>query len=105
MSSERPLPTGVFSESDDPALIYKPISAMAVISLLLGLGALGAFFSWGLWLVPPIALIVAGMTSRRLEQARDEYAGQVLAKFGLLLAVISIAGAPTIYFTKRFLLA
>ena len=103
MSDQRPLQS-TFSEIDDPALTYKPISAMAVVSLLVGIAALGAFFSWVLWIVPPIAIIIAGLTSRRLDQARDEYAGQFIAKLGLLCAVIGLAGAPTIYFTKRFIL-
>jgi len=104
MSTQSPLPSGLFSEGDDPALTYKPISPMSVVSLLLGIAAVGAFFSGYMWAVPPVALVVAGLTSRRLEQARDEYAGQFLAKLGLLLSVIALVGAPTIHFTKRFIL-
>jgi hypothetical protein len=104
MSTQSPFPSGAFSGSDDPASTYKPISPMAVTSLVLGVASLGAFFSGVLWIIPPIAVVVAGMTSRRLEQARDEYAGQFAAKFGALLAVIALCGAPTIYYTKRFIL-
>jgi hypothetical protein len=104
MSTPSPLPSGAFSESDDPALTYKPISAMAVVSIVLGVLSLGAFFSMVLWVVPPIAIIVAALTSRRLEDAREEYAGQFIAKMGLFFAVIALAGAPTIYYTKRYIL-
>src|SRR3954464_10485796 len=104
MSTQSPMTSGAFSESDDPSLVYKPISPMAVTSLVLGIASLGAFFSGFLWIIPPIALVIAGLTSRRLEQARDEYAGQFAAKLGVLLAVVSLCGAPTIYYTKRFIL-
>jgi hypothetical protein len=104
MSTQSPFPSGAFSGSDDPASTYKPISPMAVTSLVLGVVSLGAFFSGVFWIVPPIAVVVAGLTSYRLEQAREEYAGQFAAKFGALLAVIALCGAPTIYFTKRYIL-
>lgn len=104
MSTQSPFSSGAFSGSDDPASTYKPISPMAVTSLVLGVASLAAFFSGVLWIIPPIAVVVAGLTSYRLEQARDEYAGQFAAKFGLLLAVVALCGAPTIYFTKRYIL-
>jgi len=104
MSTESPYSAGAFSGSDDPALSYKPISPMAVVSLLLGIASLGAFFAGVLWLIPPIAVLVGALTSRRLEKARDEYAGQFISKLGVLFAVIALFGAPTIYYTKRFVL-
>jgi hypothetical protein len=104
MSTESPFSTGAFSGSDDPAQSYRPISPMAVVSLLLGIASLGAFFAGVLWLIPPIALVVGAMTSRRLEKAREEYAGQFISKVGVLFAVIALFGAPTIYYTKRFVL-
>lgn len=104
MSTQSPLSSGLAPQTDDSELAYKPISPMSVVSLIFGIIGLGAFFSGYLWLVPPVALVVAGLTSRRLEQAREEYAGQLLAKLGLLLAVVALVGAPTIHFTKRFLL-
>jgi hypothetical protein len=104
MSTQSPFSSGAFSDSEDPAVSYKPISPMAVTSLALGVASLGAFFSGVLWIIPPIAVIVAGLTSYRLEQARGEYAGQFAAKFGALLAVVALCGAPTIYFTKRYIL-
>jgi hypothetical protein len=104
MSTQSPLSSGLAPQTDDSELTYKPISPMSVVSLIFGVVALGAFFSGYFWLVPPVALVIAGLTSRSLEQAREEYAGQLLAKLGLLLAVVALVGAPTIHFTKRFLL-
>ena len=70
MSTQSPFSSGAFSGSDDPATSYKPISPMAVTSLVLGVASLGAFFSGVLWIIPPIAVVVAGLTSYRLEHAR-----------------------------------
>ena len=98
---------------------YRPIPAMAVFSLFLGVLSLIAFAKGPLspcdaWMVPavsptwylaPVALLIAWRTSRKLDTARNEYSGQLLAKIGLLLALISLICAPLRYYTKRVLLA
>jgi hypothetical protein len=58
-----------FSGDDDPTLYYKPVSTMAVISLLLGIASLGSYFSLGLWVLLPFAIIISSITSYRLERA------------------------------------
>ena len=57
------------------------------------------------WFLAPFAALIAWTTSRRLEAARLEYSGQLLAKIGLLLALIALVCAPARYYTKRILLA
>jgi hypothetical protein len=94
-----------FSGDDDPTLYYKPVSTMAVISFLLGIASLGSFFSLGLWVLLPFAIIISSITSFRLERARQEYAGQFISKVAVLLSLVSLVGAPTVFFTKYYLLA
>jgi hypothetical protein len=104
MESESTLPKASFSGSDDPAYFYKPVSSMAVLTLCLGIASLGAYFTGLFWIVPPIALVVGIVASRWLETAKSEYAGQFIAKLGLVLATVSLVGPPTIFFTKRFIM-
>jgi hypothetical protein len=83
---------------------YRPISALAVTSFVLGVLSILAFASMYLWAIPIVALVIAVPTSRWLERAREEYAGQLLAKVGILLAVLSFCGASTQYAVTRFII-
>lgn len=86
--------------SPDPEIAYRPIAAMAVVSLVLGVLSLLAFVHPILWLIPPLALVVAIRTSMQLEIASREYAGQVLAKIAILVALVAGIGSATRYFTQ-----
>lgn len=88
----------------EPDGVYRPISAMAVLSLVLGTLSLLAFVAPVFWFLPVITLLIAAITSRGLEQARREYAGQLLAQFGIVLSLISLVGAPTRYYTQKVII-
>jgi hypothetical protein len=98
---------------------YRPVPPSAIISLILGVLSLLAFaggpvatcergmapFLTPAWYIAPVAVLVAWLSSRYLDQARLEYSGQLVAKLGLLLAVVALVCAPLRYYTKRLLLA
>lgn len=84
--------------------IYRPISQMAVFSMVLGVLSFLAFSSWYFWPIPVAALVVACQTSFRLERARREYAGQFLAKAAIVLSLIAGIGSVTHHYTQRVLI-
>ena len=90
--------------SREPEVSYRPIAQMAVVSFVVGVLSLLAFASPLFWVLPLIGLVVAGLTSRRLERARREYAGQLLAKTAVFLALIAAVGAPTRFTIEWFIL-
>ncbi|QDU63782.1 hypothetical protein Pan216_46630 [Planctomycetes bacterium Pan216] len=86
--------------SREPEEQYRPIAPMAVVSLGLGILSILAFGGPAFWFLPAIAFIISGITSYRLERAKHEYAGQVLAKAGLLISLIAGAGAVTQHYVR-----
>jgi hypothetical protein len=87
----------------EPDLGYRPISPLAVVSLVFGFAALLAFIRPELWFLAIVGLLVAARGSYKLERVRQEYAGQLAAKTGLLLSLFATIAAPTRYFTQRFI--
>lgn len=83
---------------------YRPVATLAVVSLIGGLASFLAFLHPYFWVLPPVALLIAARTSQQLEKARLEYAGQLLAKIAILLALIAGIGSVTRYLTTWLLL-
>ena len=90
--------------SREPEASYRPIAQLAIVSFVFGVLSLLAFAGIIFWVVPLIALPLAGFTSRQLERTRNEYAGQLLAKAALFLALIAMVGAPTRFGIEWFIL-
>lgn len=80
---------------DNPNETYRPLSQLAVASLVVGVLSWCAFFSIFLWFVPVIGLVLAVGTVRILRSAAGEYAGLPLARIGLALCAIVAVAAPT----------
>ncbi|HVJ80379.1 MAG TPA: hypothetical protein VNC50_04850 [Planctomycetia bacterium] len=92
--------------ADDPVASYRPVAATAVIALLGGIASLSAFFLPFNAIAFPVAFVLFGVyVSWRLEQARGEYTGQVMAKAGLLFALVAAVGVPTVHFVNYFVLS
>lgn len=89
----------------DDELAYRPISVMAVISILFGAASVLAFVSKEFWVLPVLGFVISIVTSRTLERAKREYAGQFLAKAGILLSLLFGVGAITKDFTRKLILA
>lgn len=103
MSSGSEAETRTFS-SDEPEVAYRPISSMAVVSFILAVLSGLAFATPIFWFIPVIGLIVSAMTSSRLEQARREYAGQVLAKAAVAISLCCLVAAPTQHLLTRLII-
>lgn len=100
MSSGPEAETRSFS-SLEPEAAYRPISQMAVVSFVFAILSLLAFAWPVFWVLPVIALIVSVMTSNNLEQARREYAGQLLAKAAVAISLCALVAAPTQFLLTR----
>ena len=90
--------------SREPEIAYRPISQMAVFCLVLAVLSFLAFASMIFWPLPLIALGLSIWTSRRLEAARREIAGQFVVKLALFLSLIGGLGAVTQYSVQRVIL-
>lgn len=90
--------------SEEPEIAYRPIATMAVVSFIFALFSGLAFASPYFWVIPPIALIISAMTSTRLEQAKQEYAGQVLTKASVAISLCCLVAAPTQHLLTRFII-
>jgi hypothetical protein len=88
----------------DPAASYRPVSAMAVICFCLSLATPLAFAHYWFWGLPPFVFLLSLFVSRGLEQAKQEYAGQLLAKAAIFIALISGVGSITRYSIERAIL-
>lgn len=83
--------------STEPIETYRPMSTMAVVSIVLAVLSLGAFATIKMLVVTAFALVLSIVTSIRLERAKSEYAGQLLARLAAVLAVVSLFGSVTKY--------
>ena len=83
---------------------YRPISPMAVLSFVLAVLSYLAFADLLFLFIPVLGVAIASLTSRRLEAAKREYAGQVLTKGAIFLMLIAGIGAPTHYLVQRFII-
>lgn len=90
--------------SREPEVSFRPVSTLAVISVVVSLSSWSAFASPWLWGAPVVALLVSVYSIWTLERARREYAGQLLAKLAAALALAAAIGAPTRYGIERLLI-
>lgn len=88
----------------DPVAAYRPVSAMAVICFILSLFTPLAFAHPWFWGLPPFIFVISLLVSRGLERAKQEYAGQLLAKAAIFLSLISGIGSVTRYTIERTIL-
>lgn len=88
----------------DPVAAYRPVSAMAVICFVLSLFSPLAFAHPWFWGIPPFVFLISLFVSRGLERAKEEYAGQLLAKAAIFLSLISGVGSVTRYTIERTIL-
>lgn len=84
---------------------YRPVSSMAVLCFCLSVVSALSFAHPVLWLLPAATLVLALATSARLEKARQEYAGQLLAKVAVLLSLAFGIGAPTKYAVEWWIIS
>lgn len=70
---------------------------MAVICFCLSLLTPFAFAHYYFWVLPAFVLPLSIWTSVRIERARAEYAGQLLAKMAIVISLASGIGAGTKY--------
>lgn len=84
---------------------YRPVSARAIVAIVLALLSILAFASPFFWILPPFALAASIWASRYLDSAREEYAGQFIAKLAILLSLITGMGSVTQYYTIKLVLA
>jgi hypothetical protein len=90
------------SESPDADLVnYRALPGQVVIALLLGLLSPVALIDRMLWGVPLLGIFFSVWALRRIKKNPSAVAGRKRALFGLTLAMLSIAAAPTDYFVYR----
>ncbi|MFO0948395.1 MAG: hypothetical protein U1D30_21155 [Planctomycetota bacterium] len=87
------MPPGI--SAPDPVLQYRPVSAMAVICFCMSLLTPFAFAHHYFWVLPALVLPLSIWTSIRIEKARAEYAGQLLAKAAIVISLASGIGSVT----------
>ncbi|MGL4465047.1 MAG: hypothetical protein ACRDD1_00070 [Planctomycetia bacterium] len=76
---------------------YRPISRLAIISGLFALASLLSFADPIFWFIPVAAFAVSVTSSRFLDKAKQEYAGQLLAKLAVLVSLAAGIGSITRY--------
>jgi hypothetical protein len=88
------LPSGSVRGSDDDVAIGE-ISALAVVSLVLGLASPLSLAAPLLWAIPLVGAVIAVMTIRRIASSDGGLVGRSAAVIGLALCVGSLAAAST----------
>jgi hypothetical protein len=78
---------------------YRPISALAVATLILGLVSIVAVLDWLLGVVPAVGIALGWLALRRIRRRPDLLAGGTLAKVGIGLAVAFwVLGAARLWY-------
>lgn len=83
---------------------YRPISGMAVFCLLLSVVGLASFLNYYLIALALIILILSIVTSIRLDRAKEEYGGQLIAKLAILVGLVGTLGAGTSHVVQHIAL-
>ena len=102
-ASERPSMSGLSARKEE--FVYRPVSLMAVLSLVASLFSLFSFVSMFVIPIAFIFLIASIITYVRLERARNEYAGQLLAGLAIFISLIGTLGAGTVHAVTFFALS
>jgi hypothetical protein len=83
-----------FSDADDYSR-YRSLSPAAVLSAVLGLGSILAFFDWWLVILPVSGLGLGVFSLRRIAARPDELAGRIPALAGIVLSAACLVGGQT----------
>ena len=84
----------VASDADDYSS-YRSLSPAAVLSAVLGLGSIVAFFDWWLVVLPVAGLALGVFALRRIAARSDELAGRIPALAGVVLSAVCLVGGQT----------
>lgn len=103
MNPDRSLPSLSLREHDELQR-YRSLSALAVVSLLLGLLSFIAIAHPAAWLFPAIAVFFSTIALVRITRRQEELTGRGLAVAGLMLGLFFLACAPARYFGDRWML-
>jgi hypothetical protein len=83
---------------------YRALSALAAISLLLGLLSFLALAHPAAWFIPSLAIGLGLVALRRIRRRPEALMGAGLAMVGVTLALFFLCWAPTSYFADRWLI-
>jgi hypothetical protein len=80
---------------------YRPLSALAIASLVLGLASVSALFYPLFWAVPLVAATCALLAMRQIRARPAELSGKTLAVIGLVLALLFVSWGATHHLVRR----
>jgi hypothetical protein len=83
----------VSEPADEQIAAYRPVSAWAIVSLLIGLVSPLALVDPSLWAAPVIAGVVCLLAFRQIKKNAPDMIGRKAALVGLWLAVLSLTAA------------
>lgn len=92
-AADRPAASMMSAERTE--FVYRPIHGMAVLSIVLALASLVSFLNYYLLAPAVLILIVSIWTTVKLDRAKSEYQGQLLAKLAVFVSLTSTLGAGT----------
>lgn len=93
------------TESTVPeAAAYRPLSAAAVVSCLVGCLSPSAFFTPYLWAVAFAGIIVSILAWVRIHRFDPPLTGRTATIVGLVISLFSSAGGPSQWYVHRYLL-
>lgn len=93
------------TESTVPeAAAYRPLSAAAVVSCLVGCLSLSAFFTPYLWAVAFAGIILSVLAWVRIRRFDPPLTGRTATIVGLVISLFSSAGGPSQWCVHRYLL-
>lgn len=86
------------------AAAYRPLSAAAVVSCIIGCLSLSAFFTPYLWAVAFGGIILSILAWVRIHRFDPPLTGRTATIIGLVISLFSSAGAPAQWYVHRYLL-
>ena len=87
---------------DEELSAYRAIAGQAVVGLLFGLLSPLAFLAPTLWAVPALGVLLCVLALRRIRRSEPALAGRKMAMAGLLLSLLFLTAAPTMWFQHRW---
>ena len=83
------------TDGDQESIEYRPVSALAIVGLIVALLSVVAYIHPWFWCVPALAAAFCGLALRRMAAAETRQVGRGAALFGLTLSLLFIATAAT----------
>jgi hypothetical protein len=93
--------THVTSLDEKPLAGYRGVSVTAVLALILGVASILALVHPLLWVVPPVAVVVALIAIRAIDAPDSNLTGRSLALVGLAIALVFGLWAPSRAITRQ----